>query len=65
MSDKSIGHVEFLGTFEYFIRNGELYRAPIHNPVFPDGYRVGRWEAPAWQIDSAMKLARQAFSIVY
>ena len=45
---KSKGHIEFIGRYEYFIRevNGqnELYRAPTTNPVRQDGSRSGRWQ---------------------
>lgn len=43
--EKSAGHVGFSGTFEYFWRNGNLYRANLNNPIFPDGYRCGRFES--------------------
>ena len=44
---ESKGHVYFSENFEYFIREdtGHLYRAPKYRPIFPDGYRQGRWEA--------------------
>lgn len=43
---KSKGHIGFNANFEYFwAANGDLYRAPKHNPVFPDGYRCGRFES--------------------
>ena len=47
---KSKGHVMFTQVYEYFIHEeqGDLYRAPLCNPVMRDGYRGGaRWEAPA------------------
>jgi len=31
-------------TYEYYSRDGEVYRAPISSVVMPDGYRSGRWE---------------------
>jgi len=42
----SKGHQATIGDFEYFIRNGELFRARITIPVMPDGYRSGRWCCP-------------------
>lgn len=46
--EKSKGHIGFAGVFEYFwAANGDLYRAPKNNPVFPDGYRCGRFESTA------------------
>lgn len=44
---KSAGHIGFAHGMEYYWRNGELYRAPINNPVFPDGFRCGRWHSNA------------------
>lgn len=44
---KSTGHIGFAHGMEYYWRNGELYRAPINNPVFPDGFRCGRWHSNA------------------
>lgn len=43
--EKSTGHVGFAHGFEYFWRNGDLYRANLNNPIFPDGYRCGRFES--------------------
>lgn len=45
--ERGAGHLGFLGEVEYYLVNGALYRAPRSNPVFPDGNRSGRWEAPA------------------
>lgn len=44
----SKGHIANIGEFEYFtLDSGDLYRAPLANPIMPDGYRGGgRWEAP-------------------
>jgi hypothetical protein len=44
--EKSKGHIKFIwnNTYEYYDRDGEVYLAPIHNPIMPDGYRSGRWE---------------------
>jgi hypothetical protein len=43
---KSKGHIKFIwnNTYEYFDRNGEVFLAPVHNPIMTDGYRSGRWE---------------------
>ncbi len=59
--NNSTGHIANIGTFEYFIfNNGELFRAPLHNPVMTDGYRGGaRWEAPAWAATAAVEQARK------
>lgn len=45
---QSKGHQANIGKFEYFtLESGELYRAPLANPIMTDGYRGGaRWEAP-------------------
>jgi hypothetical protein len=39
---KSIGHILFAGDYEYFRRNGHIYKAIKFNPVQVDGYRLGR-----------------------
>ena len=54
--DKSIGHVCFVEGFEYFIREGELFLAPLDNVIMPDGRRCGRWEAPSHMVDSRLKM---------
>lgn len=53
----SQGHITVLNGLEYFLRNGELYRASISNYVAPDGYRVGaRWQAPAHLVSSTLEM---------
>jgi hypothetical protein len=48
--ERSIGHLAFIGPFEYFIRHGEIYRAPAANPLDINGIRQGaRFECPASQ----------------
>lgn len=48
--EKSRGHLEYyelennMGTVEFFVRNDEVFRAPVKAPVMPDGYRCGRWQ---------------------
>ena len=42
--NKSKGHRAEIGKYEYFMRNGDLYCAPLSYPVMPDGYRCGRLE---------------------
>ena len=43
--EKSKGHICFNGEFEFYERNGEVYKAPINaGNVFQNGYRFGRWE---------------------
>lgn len=39
---KSIGHILFAGDYEYFRRDGHIYKAIKFNPVQVDGYRLGR-----------------------
>lgn len=60
---KSAGHVEFIGAFEYFVRDGELWRAKIDYPVQHDGYRIGRWEAPAWMAEQWLETVRPFFAL--
>lgn len=49
---KSIGHIAFVpdthGSFwEYWERDGHIWRQSVVAPVMPDGYRSGRWYARA------------------
>lgn len=49
LSDKSEGHLFFaefedFGKYEYFLRDGCIWRAPVSNVIMPDGYRCGRFE---------------------
>lgn len=54
--EKSQGHIAVLAGLEYFLRNGELYRASVANFVAPDGYRAGaRWQAPAHLVKSTLE----------
>lgn len=55
---KSNGHLEFIGDFEFFLFNGELYRARISNVMNVDGYRSGRWEAPAYLVEEYLNMYR-------
>jgi hypothetical protein len=51
----SQGHIVVLNGLEYFLRNGELYRASVANYIANDGYRVGaRWQAPAHLVKSTL-----------
>lgn len=61
---KSKGHIAFIGPFEYFtIETGDVYRAPIENPLDIYGFRQGaRFECTAVTKDMCLKLARQAFA---
>jgi len=49
ISNRSIGSIGVSGVWEFIIGpNGDLYRAPTHNPIALDGYRQGaRFEATA------------------
>ena len=60
-AQKSMGHIAFGnmapgGWAEFFIRNGELHRAPVDNPVMPDGFRCGRWQCSENQADKALEM---------
>ena len=41
---KSKGHLAFWGDYEMYDYQGAVYRAPVDNPIMPDGRRCGRWE---------------------
>lgn len=48
MIERSNGHIAFVprasgGTWEYWTRDGEIWRQDTTAPVMPDGYRSGRW----------------------
>jgi hypothetical protein len=42
--EKSLNHICFAGQFEFYIRDGEVYRAPASACIMSDGCRCGRWE---------------------
>lgn len=57
---ESVGHVEFLGDWEYFAFNGELYRALRSNPLDVNGIRKGgRWQSPPHLMDSTLDYHRE------
>ena len=60
--ERSKGHLGFLsGKWEFYkADNGDLYRAPVENPVMPDGRRCGRFEATAATAATALRLAVEA-----
>jgi signal recognition particle GTPase len=64
VNDQSIGHVEFIGPWEYFKgANGDLFRAPSNSPLDVWGYRMGaRFESTPHATDLVLKVARQAFA---
>ena len=58
---ESKGHAETIGRFEYFFRDGELYRAPADCPLDIWGYRQGaRFECYEHMAEMALQLARSA-----
>ena len=59
---KSEGHLAFVGKFEFFLRDGQVYRANISSYVAPDGYRAARWECPAEMADRMIDRYRAALS---
>jgi len=62
---QSTGHRMNLGKWEYFtIANGDLYRAPLANPVV-NGMRGGaRWEAPAHMVETWLEMAQAQMSAI-
>lgn len=64
--EKSIGHIMFAGSHELFLRDGEVYVAPINNPVMTDGYRCGRWECSeaSWRRYKSVILNRYNYQSV-
>jgi hypothetical protein len=62
--EKSKGHLEFIGKFEYFIGpNGDLYRAPTDvGYIQPTGYKSGgRRVAPAHMVNDVLAQHRAQF----
>jgi len=59
---KSKGHIglfQYNGTWYEVFKDGlgELFRAPVSNVIdIGTGYRLARWEAPAWQADEQAKI---------
>lgn len=48
--DTSDGHICFVrrvsgGWWEYFARQGSIWRMDSSAPIMPDGFRCGRWYA--------------------
>ena len=41
---KSKGHLTFKDGYEWYLRGGEIYVAPLSNVIDTAGYRIGRWE---------------------
>ena len=44
ISEKSKGHICHNKTFEFYLRDGEVWRANLGNVLDIDGYRHARWE---------------------
>jgi hypothetical protein len=49
---QSLGHLAFVpdthgSHWEYWERDGSIWRQNVNAPVMPDGYRGGRWYAYA------------------
>ena len=56
----SKGHIDNIGKYEYFIREGNLYRALLSNPIV-NGYRLGaRWQTKGSLITEYMSMIREA-----
>lgn len=56
-SQESNGHVAFVGDYEYYVRdNGALYKAGVSGDVMTDGYRAGRWECDARDVDRRLQM---------
>ena len=58
----SKGHIayykgDFFPTFELYLdARGEVHRAPVGNALdCITGYRIGRWEGPAWMLPHILK----------
>jgi len=59
--EKSKNHLFFSDKYEFFIREGSIYRASILNPIMIDGFRCGRWEYPNRK--NYIKYLREIFNI--
>lgn len=56
--DESRGHIAFTPAFEYYERDGEVYRAYVGNPLDAKGYRQGgRWECSISFLPQLRKVA--------
>jgi hypothetical protein len=56
---KSQGHMRFIGSYEYYEVDGQVYAAHVDRPVMPDGRRSGRWECPMHLADSQLSVIEQ------
>lgn len=59
----STGHMATIGSYEYFLKNGQLYRANVVLPVMPDGYRCGRWICSESKAAEFVKDATELFEL--
>lgn len=49
--EKSKGHICFNGEFEFYEKQGEVFRANKSNVIDIYGYRIGRWECSIKQFN--------------
>ncbi len=59
--EKSKGHVTIIGKYEYYISNGNLYRAGLHLPVIR-GSRMGRWACSEYRAEEHIKVMLEAIA---
>jgi hypothetical protein len=58
---KSLGHVAFVGEFEFFTHpGGGLYWARVDQPLEVDGRRTGQFYTGPGEIEFALQMARLA-----
>ena len=56
----SKGHIEYIGRWEYFWFNDQLYRAPKTNGLDVNGYRMGaRWQSLKHLAEYYLETARE------
>lgn len=59
--EKSKGHIEFIGPYEYFQHSDSVYRARIATTYLgTNGYRTGgRCQGPMHMLESILDLVRE------
>jgi hypothetical protein len=56
---------ELTTNIEFYVRDGEVFRAPMSNAIMPDGYRVGRWECKKELFDKYKDMLLASYDKVF
>ena len=56
---------EITTNHEFFMRDGNIFTAPMSNALMPDGYRVGRFECTKKAFDEFKHIILSRFDRIY